>query len=133
MPSDKSYGFNVFAAQKGFDTVVKAWRSSVAPLMRSTVKKAKAEVDVDTAKAEAKVGKFARDLQQRVERAVRALPEIKLNANSSGADRRIAEIRRELAALADKRIGVDIDAGQAQAQVNRRSAELARLRTLCGR
>lgn len=124
---DRSFGINVLAVSKGLEQVGRGVERLGRTLEEFDRKTAKATVDVDTRAAEAKVGKFARDLQSKVERAVRSLPEIQLNADSSAVDRRIAEIRRELASLSSKRIGIDVDAGQAQAQINRLSSELARL------
>jgi len=79
--------------------------------------RAEPEVDVDTRRAEAKVGAFAENLQRRIRRAVESLPDIELDANATDADRAIAEIRGELAALSDKKIGVDINTEEARVQV----------------
>lgn len=125
--ADRSYGFNVFAAQKGFESVVKGLEKLGRTLDSIDRKTATAQVDVDTAKADAKVGAFARNLQSRIEKAVRSLPDIELNANSSDADRRIAEIRRKLAELSDRRVGIGVDAATAQQEISRLSAELERL------
>jgi hypothetical protein len=62
-------------------------------------------------------GSFARALKTRLEAAFRSLPEIELRADSSGADREITAIRDRLLALRDRRIGIDIDAGEASRQV----------------
>lgn len=78
---------------------------------------ARPEIDVDTKKAERKVGQFAENLQRRITRAIDSLPDIELDADSTDADRAIAGIRSELAALADKQIGVDIDTETARRQV----------------
>lgn len=82
------------------------------------------EPDVDTAKALEKVGAFARDMQARIEAAVKALPEIDLKADSSEPDRKVAELRARLEELANKRIGVDIDAPTAKAEIEEIKADL---------
>lgn len=79
--------------------------------------KANPEVDLDTKKAERQVGAFAENLKRRIGRAIDALPDIELDADSSDADRAIAGIRSELAALSDKQVGVDIDTEAARRQV----------------
>lgn len=124
---DRSFGINVLAVSKGLEQVGRGVEKLGRTLDEFDRKIATATVDVETRKAEAKVGRFARDLKSRVERAVRSLPDIELRADSSDADRRIAEIRRELATLSSKRIGVDVDASQAQARIERLSSELSRL------
>ena len=127
MAAQKAFGINVLAVSKGLEQVGREVTKLGKNLEDFNRKTAKATVDVETRKAEEKLGKFARDLQSKVERAVRSLPDVQLRADSSPVDRRIAEIRRELATLSSKRIGVDVDAGRAQAQINRLSSELARL------
>ena len=66
-------------------------------------------------------------MRRDLERAVRNIPDIELDADSSAARRRIVEIRRELASLSGKRIGIDVDARQAHARMQELSRELARL------
>lgn len=83
-----------------------------------------AEIGVKTDKAEREIGRFARDMRRRLDSAIKSLPDIEIGADSSEADREIARIRGELQALADKRIGVDIDAAAAEAELARLNAEL---------
>src|ERR1051326_4339602 len=120
-------GFSIIGVSKGLDRLGRELDQLSRNIERLNRQHAEPTIDVDTKKAEAKVGAFARDLQSKVERAVRSLPDIKLGADASAADRRIQEIRRQLAALSDKRVGIDIDAATANAQINRLSAELSRL------
>lgn len=72
-------------------------------------------------------GSFARALKARLEAAFRSIPDVEINADSSGADREIAAIREQLAALRDKRIGIDIDGAQAVAEVERLNERLREL------
>jgi hypothetical protein len=70
---------------------------------------------------------FARSLQQRLEAAMRSLPDIRLTANSTDADREIYRLRHELQAISDLRIGVDISSADAVAAIDRIRARLAEL------
>jgi predicted nucleic acid-binding Zn-ribbon protein len=81
-------------------------------------KKIRAEGEFDSKKAEREVGQFARKMQRDIEAAVKALPDIEIDADSSDAQREIAHIRGELAAIADQRVGIDIDADEASARVD---------------
>jgi hypothetical protein len=72
-------------------------------------------------------GKFAASLRATLQAALKDLPEIKLDADSSDVEREIAAIRAELKSLGDKKIGIDIDAAAALAKV---AALRERLQTL---
>ena len=58
-------------------------------------------------------GEFARSLKARLSEALKNLPDVEINADSSDADIKIREIRGQLEALRDKKIGVDISAADA--------------------
>lgn len=73
-------------------------------------------------------GGFARGFKRRLEAAMRALPEIELGADSTDADRKMAELRARLAELSGKEIGVDISDAEALAQMAAIQTELERLR-----
>ncbi|MFD5026988.1 hypothetical protein [Streptomyces sp. NPDC058373] len=62
---------------------------------------------------------FGRSLRTRVEAAVRSLPEIRLDADSTEAEREIHHLRRQLQSITDARIGVDVDAARAVAELER--------------
>ena len=85
------------------------------------------DVDVDTSRAERRIGAFALDMRQRITRAIKSLPDIELGADASEAQREIAAIRAELVALGRSRIGVDIDAATAQSRLEVLHARLAAL------
>ncbi|MER7174592.1 hypothetical protein [Streptomyces mesophilus] len=70
---------------------------------------------------------FARSMKTRVEAALRDLPDVELNADSTEVEREIHQIRAQLATLRDVEIGVDIDAGEAMARITQLQARLARL------
>lgn len=76
------------------------------------------------------VGKtFADEVKRQITDALRSLPEVNLTADSSDVDRKLAEVRSELADLSTKRIGVDIDESEALAKVDRLKTELDVLTT----
>ncbi|MEV5420284.1 hypothetical protein [Streptomyces albogriseolus] len=70
---------------------------------------------------------YARSLKASVQAALRDLPEIRLDADSTPAQREIATIRAQLQTLADAEVGVDIDAGEANARIAQLQARLQRL------
>ncbi|MFF3377176.1 transglycosylase SLT domain-containing protein [Streptomyces sp. NPDC002680] len=72
-------------------------------------------------------GSFARAFRTRVEAALRDLPEVRIDADSSPAEREIASIRAQLRALTEVEIGVDIDAAEASARIDRLQQRLQRL------
>jgi hypothetical protein len=72
-------------------------------------------------------GRFARELRARLDRAIREIPDIKLSADSSEAERRLATIRQQLQTLRDAKVGVDIDTGAAVEEIRRLQADLADL------
>lgn len=72
-------------------------------------------------------GKFADGFKAKVTAALRALPDVQINADSTDADRKLADLRAQLVALSNARVGVDIDEGAALAQIDRLKAELDEL------
>jgi VIT1/CCC1 family predicted Fe2+/Mn2+ transporter len=70
---------------------------------------------------------FARSLRTTLQAALRDLPEVRLNANSSDAQREIYNIRRQLQMLSDARIGIDISSADAVAAINHLQQRLQRL------
>lgn len=63
-------------------------------------------------------GKFAAALRKQVDGALEALPTPVINADSTPAEREIADLRRQLTALGDAKVGVDISAEQANARLD---------------
>lgn len=74
-------------------------------------------------------GGFARAFRQRVDAALKAIPDIRIDADTSEADTEIAGLRTRLQALRDLRLGVDIDTGEALAEIQ---AIQQRLRQISG-
>ncbi|MGY0067191.1 hypothetical protein ACWZEH_10235 [Streptomyces sp. QTS137] len=70
---------------------------------------------------------FGRGMRTAVAAALRDLPEIEINADSTDAQREIAQIRAQMRTLMDVEVGVDIDAGEAMARLAQLTARLQRL------
>lgn len=70
---------------------------------------------------------FGRSFKATLEAALAALPEVRLRADSSDAEREIYQIRAQMRALSDARIGIDMSTATANAAINQLQARLARL------
>ncbi|WP_053801281.1 peptidoglycan DD-metalloendopeptidase family protein [Streptomyces rimosus] len=72
-------------------------------------------------------GAFSRSLKTRLEAAFRSLPKLQIGADTSEADSDLQALRVRMETLAGKRIGIDIDAEAAKAEIRLIEAELTRL------
>ncbi|MFC3986433.1 NlpC/P60 family protein [Streptosporangium jomthongense] len=72
-------------------------------------------------------GAYAQKFKSQVEAAFRSLPELVIDANSSPAAAKIADLRARMEALASKTVGIDINSVQAQAELSALKAELSAL------
>jgi murein DD-endopeptidase MepM/ murein hydrolase activator NlpD/SLT domain-containing protein len=72
-------------------------------------------------------GAFARSLRAKLTAAFRAMPKIQVGADTSEADADLQALRVRMETLSNKRIGVDIDAGDAEREIIAIDAELRRL------
>lgn len=72
-------------------------------------------------------GAFAGAFKRRVTDALKSLPKAEITADSSDADRKIAEIRARMQELSSRTIGIDIDASEALAELAAIKAELAQV------
>ncbi|MFE9792603.1 peptidoglycan DD-metalloendopeptidase family protein [Streptomyces goshikiensis] len=72
-------------------------------------------------------GAFGRSLRRKLEVALKALPKITIGADTSEVDSDLQALRARLETLSGKRIGIDIDAADADRQVNELELELRRL------
>ncbi|MFI8191340.1 hypothetical protein ACIF8T_21395 [Streptomyces sp. NPDC085946] len=70
---------------------------------------------------------FARSLKAQLQAALATLPEIRLRADSSDAQRELADIQARMRALSDARLGIDVDAATARAAMEQLQARLDRL------
>jgi hypothetical protein len=80
-----------------------------------------------TRQGESTGGAFARAARARIQAALRDLPDIRIDADSTPAQREIAAIRTQLRSLTEVDIGIDIDSAEAQARISQLQARLDRL------
>ncbi|NEB32746.1 hypothetical protein G3I62_27250 [Streptomyces sp. SID14446] len=72
-------------------------------------------------------GAFASSIRRRLEAAFKAMPKLDIRLSDTGVDAELARLRARMETLSRKTIGVDIDAGAAEAEIIRIDAELKRL------
>lgn len=72
-------------------------------------------------------GSFARSFKRRLEVAFRSLPRPDVRLSTTGFDADLARVRARMEQLANKRVGVDIDATTAVAELDAIDAQLAEL------
>ena len=72
-------------------------------------------------------GAFSRSLKARLEAAFRSLPKADVRLSSTGFDADMARLRSRLETLSGKRIGIDVDAGVALAEITDIEERLKRL------
>lgn len=72
-------------------------------------------------------GAFARAAKARIEAAFRSLPDVTVGANTTEADSDLQALRARMEALSSKRIGVEIDAAAARAEITDIEEQLRRL------
>lgn len=94
-----------------------------APLEKST-RKSQRQAPAQGAKTG---GAFAEGFSRRVQAALSNLPEAEITADSSDADLKLQVLRKSLAELGDQKIGVDIQADTARAELAVIRSELAGL------
>lgn len=70
---------------------------------------------------------FGRSFKATLQAALASLPEVRLRADSSDAEREIYQIRAQMQALSDARIGIDVSTATANAAIAQLQARLARL------
>jgi hypothetical protein len=70
-------------------------------------------------------GEFERVLRTRLLAAQRALPPLRIGVAASEAEQQIRDLSARITALSGKRVGVDITAGQALADIRRLNTELS--------
>ncbi|MFI1436336.1 aggregation-promoting factor C-terminal-like domain-containing protein [Streptomyces lydicus] len=72
-------------------------------------------------------GAFARSLKTKLEVAFKAMPKLDVRLSDTGVDAELARLRARMETLSQKRIGIDVDAAAAEAEIVRIEAELTRL------
>lgn len=72
-------------------------------------------------------GEFDRAIQTKVRAALKSLPPLEIGVAATEAEQKIRDLKQSLLDLSGKRIGVDIDAEQARAEIDRIQVALAEL------
>lgn len=72
-------------------------------------------------------GAFARSMKARLEAAFRSMPKINVGLNDTGVDADLARLRARLESLSGRRIGIDVDAVTALAQITDIEERLRRI------
>ncbi|MFI2029123.1 aggregation-promoting factor C-terminal-like domain-containing protein [Streptomyces buecherae] len=72
-------------------------------------------------------GAFARSLRSHLQAAFRAMPHLDIRLSSTGVDAELARVRARMETLSNKRIGIDVSAEDAAAEVERLDEQLRRL------
>ncbi|WP_328967959.1 peptidoglycan DD-metalloendopeptidase family protein [Streptomyces sp. NBC_00239] len=72
-------------------------------------------------------GAFARSLRRKLEIAYRSMPRLDVRLSDTGVDAQLARIRARLETLSSRRIGIDVSAEAAVAEVTRLEEQLRRL------
>lgn len=107
------------------DQIAKGIRDSVGnPLTAPMDKSYKEQQKKAPKQGSETAGAFATAFKKRLQAALRELPKIEIDADSSDADWAIGEVRKKLEELSDKTIGVDLKTEEAQAELDRLRAQL---------
>jgi hypothetical protein len=72
-------------------------------------------------------GAFASSLRRKLEVAFKAMPKLDIRLSDTGVDAELARLRARMETLSNKRIGIDVSAAAAEAEVKAIDAELKRL------
>jgi hypothetical protein len=72
-------------------------------------------------------GEFARSMRARLQAGLADLPEARIDADTDPAQRRIRELRSQMARLSTRTIGVNLDATAAREKIAKIQSELSRL------
>ena len=75
--------------------------------------------------AEKFAGEFDKQVRTRINAALKSLPEAQIGASTSEAEQKIRDLREQLLELSSKRIGIDVDAAEATATIDRIRREMA--------
>ncbi|MET9126900.1 peptidoglycan DD-metalloendopeptidase family protein [Streptomyces sp. NPDC004528] len=72
-------------------------------------------------------GAFANSIRRKLEAAFKAMPKLDVKLSDTGVDAELARIRSKLETLSNKRIGIDVSAEAAEAEIVRLEAQLREL------
>lgn len=116
-PKSITLKYDLDEAAKG----LRKFGETVAPTLDPALEKAGEQG------GEVYAGAYVEKVRRRLADAIQQIPNIPMTADNTDVERKLAAIRVSMEELSNKRIGVDIDAGAAQAQIE---ALLERLRSL---
>lgn len=102
----------------------KAVGESIPEGMREAAKQAKTEGEKAGDKY---AGAFADTVKRRLTSAIASIPKIEVDADTSPADRALAQLRQDLETLRDAKIGVDLDEDEFFTELARLQAAAAKL------
>jgi hypothetical protein len=115
-------------ASRAFNQIADKIDMLVARLAALSGTTATANVDVDTDPADRTLGRWEQTFRRRVRDALATIPtDIELRADATDVEVELGRIRRELAELTTKRVGIDITAEDAIIQIRQLKGELAAL------
>ncbi|MFD4699764.1 peptidoglycan DD-metalloendopeptidase family protein [Streptomyces niveus] len=72
-------------------------------------------------------GAFAGSIRRKLTVAFKAMPKLDIRLSDTGVDAELARLRARMETLSNKRVGIDVDAGAAKAEIKAIEAELKRL------
>lgn len=109
-------------ARKAFDDGFSSAKSPAAPSPDSKQSRAKGkESGAEFA------GAFDREVRTKVTAALKSLPDAKITADSTDAEREVAKVRASLERLSKQRIGIDVDEATALNRLETLQAKLAEI------
>ncbi|NWF25230.1 hypothetical protein HW130_02955 [Streptomyces sp. PKU-EA00015] len=119
------------ATQVGDDmgrVIARRLQARITPAIRDGINAgARAARPSATRQGDETAGAFSRALRTRLQAAFRSLPQLQIGADTSEADSDLQALRVRMETLANKRIGIDIDAAAAKTEIRALEAELTRL------
>ncbi|WP_406324118.1 peptidoglycan DD-metalloendopeptidase family protein [Streptomyces niveus] len=72
-------------------------------------------------------GAFANSIRRKLTVAFKAMPKLDIRLSDTGVDAELARLRARMETLSNKRVGIDVDAGAAKAEIKAIEAALKRL------
>jgi hypothetical protein len=112
-------------ASQAFNRIADRIDFLIARLAALNASSANVRLDVDTDPADRTLGRWAINFRRQVREALAEIPTIDIGINSTQARAELGQLRGELGLLLNRRIGIDIEAAEAIAEIERIKAELA--------
>jgi hypothetical protein len=119
VPSAKGFMEKVSAmAEQWGDSAGSTFSDAFSARVDEGTRDAIGSQDADAAeKGDSAGGKFSDSFRFRVDAAIKSLPDVKIDGDSSDVDRKLAEVRLELVDLSRKTVGVDLSDDEALAKI----------------